>query len=102
MRRLLVSVLVVLVSGCDEQSPTNPSQIAVTISGRLREFVTDTAIAGAAIEFREDSGRAAQATTDAAGIYTVTVPGLIRYEVFVDGVRVGSSQVTWPTYRADL
>src|SRR3954462_10469074 len=96
MRQLIVATLVLAAAACGS-APAGPSSSAVTVSGRVTNFADNRSVAGATVAFGD-----ATATTDSSGSYSLTVPRTGRVEPLVDGVWMGVSQLTSPTYRGDF
>ena len=77
-------------SACGDHG-TNPTSNNGLLSGQVFEFSTQKPVAGTALVFRAN-GDQFMATTDANGMYTVTLPAVIpppAYEVTADGVYIG-------------
>src|SRR5258708_18070039 len=81
-----------------------PAWFSIPIHGRVVDFRTQAGVPGLVVQFSEWTGEGVeiQATTDAGGLYTMTVPNQDQVLVSVAGVVIGSAQVTGPAYRGDL
>ncbi len=95
MRRLALTIVVVIAVACDRQTPSGPS--SGVVSGRVIDFASGVGVSGATVVFGELTSM-----TDAIGKYTFPSLPSGRYEPRVDGLWMGISQVTGANYRGDL
>jgi hypothetical protein len=86
----LFIAIIAFTSACGDHG-TNPTSNAGLFSGQVSEFSTQKPAAGTALIFRAN-GDQFMATTDANGMYAVTLPNVIpppAYDVTADGVYIG-------------
>lgn len=101
--RLLSVALMLVACSCGHRTSTGSTPSVVGIHGRVLDFRTGVGVPDAMVEFADQYQRGGgRAPTDANGSYVMSVPGPGSYVVFVDGQRVGRSQVTETGYRGDL
>jgi hypothetical protein len=110
MRLSLTSVIVALAisaHGCGElTSVTGPSDRAVTVSGRVVEFLTQSPVAAANVGFTPVSSGwqfgPLQTTTTPDGRYLLTVPYTGIFDVSVDGAFAGTVRVNGTAFPGDV
>lgn len=102
MRVAATLALVLLGCACSDGSPTGPSYNAFAISGRVIDYRTQAAVAGAVVRFSHRQFGDREATTDARGTYSATLPVFDFYNVTVDGVVPGGASVWTTEYRGDF
>ena len=87
-------------------SLTGPSDAAVTFSGRIVEYRTQSPAIAVAVTFGpplSDSGFGpSETTTNVDGRYVLTVPRTGLFTVSVNGVFAGMARVNGKVYRGDL
>jgi hypothetical protein len=116
IRHRVACLLVVVFSsgGCGTSPPAAPTSDyavpraggSVAVSGRVVDFTTDAAIAGATVEFGglDFSGRfvpAVTAVSDGTGAYKATIVAGTSTVVEIDKARIGQVQVN-QDYRGDF
>jgi hypothetical protein len=72
-----------------------------SIRGRVSDFRTEAAVPGVVVRFAGESQDTA-GTTDANGVFFISMPGTGRFDVWVDSTPAGDAQVTGSGYRGDL
>ena len=116
--RLAAAMTVLLMSevGCDSQPPLTASNRPVTVVGRVLDYSTNAAVAGASVAFGSIDGPSfaavGTAVSDAGGSYRVTIPTIGQspdsaghprpWYVQVDGASIGRVRLTDAGYRGDL
>src|SRR6266545_3727345 len=97
MGRTFTSALLIAIStSCTSSTSPTPWDGQVRVSGRIFEFKTDAAIAGARVSID-----GVTATTDASGSYALSVPSG-EHTVMVDGTTIAIVvRMFEPNYRGD-
>ncbi|OFW03246.1 MAG: hypothetical protein A3H96_19285 [Acidobacteria bacterium RIFCSPLOWO2_02_FULL_67_36] len=71
------------------------------IRGRVLDFGTNASVPGVVVQFT-GGAQEARATTDASGVYLMSMPSIGSFTVWMDGRHAGMARVTGSTYRGDL
>lgn len=93
--------------GDEPRSPFGPSLTELTVTGRVRDYRTESPLAAAAVNFRlalssEVAYRPSETVTAADGTYALAVPFTALYDVSVDGTPAGTVRVNGTGFRGDI
>lgn len=109
---VLAVALALSAQGCDESTrltgpsesnaPPGPSGTGIRFTGRVVDYVTQSAAAAAAVVFTDAQFGPSQTTTNADGQYVLTVPRTGVFSVAVEGVVAGTARVNGTAYVGDL
>ena len=101
LRGVIPGLLSVAALGCSG-SPTQPSWDGrARVAGTVQDFPTSGAASAATVVFGTGGASDARATTDANGVYALTVlPGM--YHVTINGESIADVTLRDPTYRGDF
>ena len=102
MCRVVALALVALTLGCSDDTVTGPSSNAFSISGRIVDFRSRSAVAGAIVRFDNLEFGSRTATSDAQGNYSIRIPAFGSYELYVNDARILSISIETTQYRGDF
>ena len=101
MRRCVVIAALLAIS-CTRETPSGPSSNAFPITGRVIDYRTQSAIAGAVVRFSNPTFGVQEAVADARGVYSVSIPAFDVYSVSVNGSALTGIGIWTTQYRGDL
>lgn len=99
----VVALLAAMTWGCgDSRSTTGPSEVGLTVRGRVLDFRSRAPVTGAAVQFTAAGSGSHAATTTAGGAYQLSLEGAGAFSLSINGAPAGTALVKGSSYRGDL